>query len=485
MASSLRAKVIPKLGWSAIGQLVVEAAKLGTTAVLARLLGPDPFGALAIFLVIVGYARVLTGLGVSAPLIQRPDLEAADRASALWLNLGLGALAAGAVTLAGASIADLYERPILEPLCTLAGGTIFLTSAGLVQRALAFRALRHKAVALVDSVAAIGGGLVGIGLALRGWGAEALAWMFVVRAGMQTAGLWLTAQEGVLARPSWTHTQRLIGFSGPVALSHAIHYGGDNADRALLGGAVGSAELAVYDQAMRLVLAPVNFVAAIVYRVAFPALSSIQEDAERVAAAWRRGLGMTTAVAFPAVLGVVAVARPLTLTLFGEAWEPMIGMVRILGLVGLAVAVNTLVPSILYARARPGLELRANLAGRVAIVCLVVGALPFGLVAVAWGRVAGAYLSALINLWSVARTVPISLSSQLGALIASGVQAGAMALATWALTWILEAHLPPAAILCLAIPFGVLVYGGLARLFGNAAVSDLTQAVGEVLRPTP
>jgi teichuronic acid exporter len=481
VASSLRATVVPKLGWSAGGQLIVEAAKLVTTVVLARILGPDPFGALAIFLVIVGYGRVLTGLGLAAPLIQRRDLAPEDRSSALWITIVLGAVCGVGVVAAGPRIASAYGLPVLASLCTLAGVTIVLSAAGLVQRALAYRSLRHREVAIVDSSAAILGSTVGIGLALRGHGADALAWMFVVRAGLQTAGLWLASKDRVLGPWTLLNTRRMVGFSAAVATSHAVRYGADNIDRALIGGVAPAAELAVYDQAARLVMAPVNLLTSVLYRVAFPVFSTIQSDGARVAAAWRRGLGMTSAVAFPAGIGMIAIAHPLILTVFGEAWLPMVPMIRILGLVPLMTSFNALVPSVLYARDRAGLELKANLAGRAAIVVLVVGALPLGIVAIAWARVAGEVVASLVNLWCVARCVPTTLGAQLAAMRTSALHAGLMGVATWALTLALTPHVPAFAALFAAVVFGVVVYGALAKLLSNPPAEELAQILRAAL----
>ena len=103
---SLQARVKKGVAWNAASQFGGNVLQLGVTMVLARLLGPEPFGALAIFLVIVGYARILCDMGLTASLIQADTLDDADVPTAFWFNNAVGTVLALGFYAGAAPIAE-------------------------------------------------------------------------------------------------------------------------------------------------------------------------------------------------------------------------------------------------------------------------------------------------------------------------------------------------------------------------------------------
>ena len=72
---SLGRKVTQAVSWLAVAQVAQRATTLVVTAILARRLLPADFGLIALTLLSVNFISYFQDMGLSAALVQRPDLE--------------------------------------------------------------------------------------------------------------------------------------------------------------------------------------------------------------------------------------------------------------------------------------------------------------------------------------------------------------------------------------------------------------------------
>src|SRR5690606_5311141 len=128
--------------------------------------------------------------------------------------------------------------------------------------------------------------------------------------------------------------RELLGYSSSLVGFGFVNYWARNADNLLIGKYLGSAALGVYSRAYSLMLLPISEVISVLGSVMFPALSSIQQDRARVKRIYLRAMPMIALIAFPMMLGLVAVAEPFVLTLFGERWIGVAPLLRTLCFVG-------------------------------------------------------------------------------------------------------------------------------------------------------
>lgn len=470
------------VAWSAVARFGSNLLTIIVTVVLARMLGPEPFGAIAIFLVVVGYANILADVGLTASIIQKENLEPEDVVAAFWLNLVLGTAISLALLGLANPLAALYDMEDLRPLVQAASAVVWLTAITAVQRSNVLRNLRFKRLAALDLGGGATGGVCAVAAAIAGWGATALPVFYIVRAAVSSAGFWWLSDLQLRGRPEWGRLRGLGKFSGAVALNRGIGYAVDNLDRAVLGAMVPAASLAQFDQARRLSQVPVQGSIDVVGRVFFPALSRLQRDPKLLADTWVRGVTLTSVVAYPAALGVFAVARPLVLTLFGPEWEPMVALIRILSLVGLFTPVSGLAYNLVFAQGKAGLWLRINLVRRSYEIAFLLLALPHGVMAVACAPVAAGSLSVALDLWVVRRCAPVDIRRLLRGTGGNALQAGVMAAVVWAICGWLEPHMHIALVLAIGVGTGVITYAALAWTLALEGTREATDMVLQRLR---
>lgn len=104
--------------WSAADVLLRQGVQLAVTVVLARLLSPVEFGTVALMSLFTGVAMTLVDGGFTTVLIQRKHVTRDDESTVFWLNLLVGFGLGTMLALAGPSLADFYDTPVLQPLAS-------------------------------------------------------------------------------------------------------------------------------------------------------------------------------------------------------------------------------------------------------------------------------------------------------------------------------------------------------------------------------
>ena len=304
--------------------------RLGSVAILARLVSPADFGVVMMAGAAVAIAEQFRDLGLSTATLQRADLSEREVTNLFWINAGAGALLALLLCAASPLLAALLDDPRLIPItCAL---SLTLPAGGLAvqHQALLGRSLRLGRLAAVRLGAGLAATGLAVWLALRGGGCWALLWREVARAVLLTAGTWclLPWKPGPprnLAgiRPHLRFGADVLGSNLLGALSAAC-------DRLIIGSFSGPAAVGVYRQAAQLVATPTDQVLGPLYQVAQPALSRVQHDPERYRRGYARLLTLVSLVTMPVSLFLAVFAEDATLVLLGPGWSEAVPVVRIL-----------------------------------------------------------------------------------------------------------------------------------------------------------
>jgi O-antigen/teichoic acid export membrane protein len=207
-------------------------------------------------------------------------------------------------------------------------------------------------------------------------------------------------------------------------------------------------------------LVPASKLGGPVQRVMSPAFSRIQDEPERIAAAWARITRMMACVSVPALAGLVVVAPDFVPFVLGDHWSAAIPVVQILAWVGIVQALQALNVDILMARGRARTIFRFSIlltsAHFVAFVC----GLHWGVVGVAVAYAISTTLVEPVQTVLAARSLGVSPLVFVRAI--SGVFQAALAMCAVVLGvryGLLEAGVEPGLRLVACISAGVVTYG--------------------------
>src|SRR5690606_6921118 len=147
----------------------------------ARLLPPEAFGVYGMALLAMLVPEIVVGGALAESLIQRKDLRPGHLNGAFWLHIVLFAAFAAGLVLVTPLIVDLFEEPALALALPVMLVSVLFSCLGAVPGAILQRDLRFGAVAIGDVASTIAAAVLGIGLALAGFGMWSLIWMEVGR----------------------------------------------------------------------------------------------------------------------------------------------------------------------------------------------------------------------------------------------------------------------------------------------------------------
>ncbi|MEL6500776.1 MAG: lipopolysaccharide biosynthesis protein [Cyanobacteria bacterium J06623_1] len=302
--------------------------KMGSTAVLARLLLPEDYGLIGMATVVIGFVEYFKDLGLSAATIQQAEINEKQVSTLFWINVAVGCGVALVVALFAPVVAAIYQEPRLRTI-TLGLAVNFVFSGLTVQhQALLQRQMQFSSLAKIEIVAMLAGIIGAIIAAYYGAGYWALVILQLLTVMTNAIGVWFFCRW----RPGRPRRNANIGsmlnFGRNLTGFNIINYFSRNLDNFLIGRVWGAQPLGLYAKAYQLVLLPINQINVPVNRVALPALSRLQNDPERYQKYYYRAILAITALGMPLVMFLGVAADRLILFLLGEQWLEIVPIFR-------------------------------------------------------------------------------------------------------------------------------------------------------------
>jgi O-antigen/teichoic acid export membrane protein len=425
----MHSRVRRGVAWTGGSQISAQLIRMAGAIAVARLLTPEEYGLAMLALVFASLVLVFSDLALGAALVQRKELTERDRSTAFWVSVAAGAAFTVVGVLLSGPIASLYGEPDAQQLLAVLSASFFLTAIGATQQSLLLRDMAWARLELMTLAATLLSVLAAVVVAASGGGAWAIIAQQLVAAAASSALFWFVSRW----RPRFTFSRAsmrdLWGFSGFLVGHRLLFYLHQNADRFLIGRALGAAQLGVYAVAYNVMLAPASRIGGPIQRVLAPAFSRMQEEPERIAAAWARVTRLIGAIVIPSLVGLIVVAPDFVPVVLGEQWHAAVPIVQILAWVGILQALQTPNVDILMARDRTSTLFRYSVGFTVAHITAFVIGLHWGVKGVAVAYAISSTLVEPVLTYLTARALGVSPFTTLRAVLGVGRAALAMAAA--------------------------------------------------------
>ncbi len=411
---SLRQKVIHGAIWSAIASWGAQLTSTAVFLLLARLLGAEAFGLIALASVFLAFMQLFLDQGFSQAIVQRDSIETAHLDTAFWTSVAMSVLFVLGTIFGAGFVANFYSEPSLAAIIRWMSLSFLFGGLSSVQSAILQRNMQFKVLAARSLVATVACGIAGVGAAYMGLGLWSLVIKEIVYGVTGAILLWSTSDWRPGFRFSLRHFQELFSFGINVLGFNFIDFFNRRADDLLIGYFLGTVALGYYSVAYRILLTITGLLTNVTNQVALPALSRIQKEPEKMRNAFYKVTKYTSLVSFPVFLGVAVLAPELVAVLFGKSWLPSVPIMQILAFIGiLHSSVEYFTSTVLLAMNKPSWRLKIIL---LTTVCNVIGFLvvvQWGIAAVALCYVVFGYLFSPISLVLVKRLIKIDLKQYL------------------------------------------------------------------------
>jgi len=318
--------------WSSAEILINLPVRLGTLAILARLLSPAEFGIFAAAVTVIEFARPLGTLSMDHALVQSKKLSAGSVAFASAFAVGLSLVVAAMIALSSDAVLLLYDDPeVPELLAVLALSVPLAAVSGLLlailRRKLAFREL-SIAIMVSSTIAAIASVVV----AAAGWGVWALVAGYYVDLALRALFAWLIVRPRFVRPRVSDETRGLLRFGAGGTLSLMLNFWALHGDYVVIGSALGAKPLGYYSRAYQLISTVPGMLGRLHNMVLFPAFSRAQSDRGYLGKALLAGTEATAALTLPLCAWGLVLGQEIILVLLGPGWEEAVVPFQILSL---------------------------------------------------------------------------------------------------------------------------------------------------------
>ena len=361
------------LSWSYVATSSRVVITLVTSLVLARILGPEAFGLVAMALAFVAFVELLVRQGMMPAIVQHRTLTTGHLDAAFWLTTGAALVLTPIVLALSGWWAGVNDTPELSPVLRALSGVIVLKGLSVVQEAHIIRSLDFRVLAMRTSAATVVGGASGIVAALGGAGVWALVTQQLVAAALETVLIWRMSEWRPRPRFDRARAAELLGFSGSTALASLAVYLQRQADALLIGLFFGPLVTGLYRMAARLVGIGLEVASGALRSTFLPELSRFQDDHDAFLARTVEILRLSALLAIPLLGGLAAVSAPL-LGLLGEDWLPAVHAVQLMALLAALHSIAIFTGPILQADGQPGAFAWLTWATGLLSVATLVGA---------------------------------------------------------------------------------------------------------------
>jgi PST family polysaccharide transporter len=470
--------------WSGASLLGNKAVNFVSVMVLARLLAPSEFGVVAAIIVFLSFIELGSDLGMKATVVYEQEQGVTGRVqSAFTLNLIIAVLLTGLGVLFAPFVADFFGISGHTNLFRLGALTLLFVGLGNIHDALLVRSMDFKQRTIPQIAKAAVRAAVSIGLALAGFGAEALVIGMLAGAATWTVVQWIISP----LRPTFELDLKVVRgmavYGSAAALLEVLAVISNRADAVVVGRVLGESALGLYTIAFRVPELAIETVAWNTSEVAFPALARKRAiDRGDLARATMRLLRFQALYALPIAAGLAMVATPLIVVLFSSKWASAGGVTAAIAVKAGITAVVFPLGDVFKALGRQRVLVAITAIQLPIMIATIVLVAPAGIVAVAWARAGFAVVLGMVQIWFVLRALDSDVRALMGALRPALVTAAGVLIGAGAARLVVDGSYFVELIVFTAAGAG----GGLlaARLFAFDALRELANQLRK-LRPPP
>jgi O-antigen/teichoic acid export membrane protein len=331
--SSLTHRTIGGMAWAAWGSGATAGLKIVVLVLLTRLLSPADFGVVGAALVVIGFSLAFSQLGMGPALVQRAELEPRHISTAFLASTGFGFLVAAVVWLLAPRIAGFFRIDQLVSIVRALAVLFPIAGISSVAENLAQRDMRFRLLANTDVFAySVGYGLVGVVLAILGFGPWALVSGQIMQALLRAAALLRYYPPRLQPKASWDCFKDLMGFGMGLSVARLGVILANQADNLVVGRWLGAVALGLYSRAYQLMSVPTALLGDVFDKVLFPTMARVQHEPRRLTSGYLQGTAMVALVTLPAGIVAALVAPELVAVAFGNRWEALVPPFQVLAL---------------------------------------------------------------------------------------------------------------------------------------------------------
>lgn len=405
MGDNLKKNVVGALAWSTVNVFGVQFVQLLLGIILARLLGPEEYGLIGVLFIFIGVSTVLIDGGFGQGLIRKKDATTTDFSTVFFLNFLMAILLYIVLYFAAPLISTFFSLPQLTKISRILFLSVFFFSFYIIQQVQLYKVLNYKSLAIINILSVLFSGVIAIVLALKGFGVWALVYQQLLFHVFKAILFPIFLKWKPTMNFSLNTIISLWRFSVPLLGQTTLNVIFNNIYTVLIGRFYPIKQVGYFTQAYRYSETVNAATHGVLFSVAFPVFSQIQDDAVRLLRVYRRLTTSVSLVIIPLVAFLIVAAEPLIVTLISEKWLLSVRLFQLLIFANLFNPIYIINTNLLNAKGKSRDVLRLEILKKGLILISIFGCFNFGIQALLLGFVVANFIAFGVSMVLIKKSI--------------------------------------------------------------------------------
>lgn len=411
---SLANKALKGSIWAAFDKFGTLGIQFIVNLVLARLLMPSDFGAVGMLAIFIAVSNTLIEGGFGSALIQKKTPTQTDYSTIFFWNVGIAIAIYFLLFLASPYIAVFFKMEILKGVLRGIGISLIFTAVATIQTNRLQKQLQFNTIAATNILSFVLAGIVSVILAFYGYGVWSLVALQVTQSFLRVMILLILTKWLPSLVFSIHSFRNLFGFGGYLLIANILQEACKNVQGLIIGKRFSASQMGYFSQAYKLDTITSYSIPQIIVQVMFPIYSSFQDDDKRLVELLAMNIRVIAFIVFPVLGGLILMADPIILLLYGETWIPAAPYFRILCVGGMFVCLQNVNFYAVASKGKSRVLFFVSFYKWGMLLGLLLLGMLFGMTGLMWSMVLSNFNIYLVNAYLSSKYVGLPLKRQFG-----------------------------------------------------------------------
>ena len=375
---NLKEKTAQGLLWGGVSNGIQQLLSLLFGIFLARLLTQADYGLVGVLTVFSATASALQEGGFISALNKKKEVSHRDYNAVVWCSTLCSLCLYALLWLVAPLIANFYEEPILTPLSRYLFIGFVISSLNIAPRAYLFRNLKVKETSIITICSIIISGIIGVTMAANGYAFWGIATQTIAYVGSMTVLCYAFTRWHPTLPVDFNPIREMIGFSSKLIITNVFNIINNNLFSNILGKFYSMSVVGNFSQANKWNQMGHNLITNMLYGVAQPVFTKVEDDKERQLQVLRKLLRFTAFISFPAMFGLSIVSKEVIIITITERWIESAGILSLLCIWGAFVPLSSLFSNLIISRGHSSIYMWCTITLCLTLLVAVIAVSPLG-----------------------------------------------------------------------------------------------------------
>lgn len=474
--TKLKRKTISGIFWQLLQKGFSQAVTFIVSVILARLILPEEFGIVAMTSIFLTIAGVLAESGLGSSLVQKKNIDELDKNTVFFFGLLLSILLYCLLFFLAPLIGQMYKMDEMVPILRIAGLTLLVSSFSSVQHSLVIRELNFRNYFYANLISCIISAIIGLTLALKGYGAWALVGQGLTKTVTGIIVLFCFVRWTPRFKFSWERLKTLYSFGFNLSAASLIGTLCNELRGFLIGLRFFPSDLAFYNRGNSVPGLINDNVSGTISTVLFPAIAQLQDDRNAVKKSMRRAMMTSSFFIAPLMMLIAATSKQIVLLLFSDIWAAAIPFMQCLSIANISNVLGSANLQAINAIGRSDITFKLEFIKKPVYLLLIFLGATISPLSIAFGYLIYTFIGSAINAIPNKQLIKYSYLEQIVDIAPQILLSFIAALLAWFI-----GHLDVSLYLIIVLQWliGAGTYFGLAKLFRIESLDYILTSLSE------